>query len=105
VGFKLFSFTHWVASTNFIGQFLFPTFRAFRGAIFPVPGKSLVEGVSAKSSHYSCRKNFFLGSYLEEIGVNHPKKVFPARIMHFAEIPGTISSGNRKKKISFRISA
>jgi hypothetical protein len=37
----------------------------FPGFLFPVPGKSLVEGVSAKSSHYSCRKNFFLGKLLE----------------------------------------
>jgi hypothetical protein len=65
--------------------------RYFRILLFPVLGDPMVEGISAKSLHYSCRKNFFLGNAASEIhGRILPKKVFPARIMHLAESPGTI---------------
>jgi hypothetical protein len=65
--------------------------RYFHILLFPVLGEPMVEGISAKSSHYSCRKNFFLGNATSEVhGRILPKKVFPARIMHLAESPGTI---------------
>jgi hypothetical protein len=39
--------------------------RYFRILLFPVLGEPMVEGISAKSSHYSCRKNFFWGMLLQ----------------------------------------
>jgi hypothetical protein len=49
-------------------------------------------------------KTFFWGSYLEDNGVNHPKKVFPARIMSFCGNPRNHimrEQGKRKSSSAF----
>jgi hypothetical protein len=45
-------------------------------------------------------KTFFWGRYFERNRVNHPKKVFPAGIMHFAENPRNHKIGEQEKEKS-----
>ena len=76
----------------------------FQGFFFLFPASLWWRGFLQNLRIIRAGKTFFLGSYLKDNGVNHPKKVFPARIMSFCGNPRNHimrEQGKRKSSSAF----
>jgi hypothetical protein len=74
--------------------------RYFRILLFPVLGEPMVEGISAKSSHYSCRKNFFLGMLLQRDTAESIQKSFSGANNAFGRKPRNHKMREQEKEIA-----